>query len=114
MPRQSAGSSNKPAALFLTPEAPYPVAGGGPMRSASILEFLAQNYDVDVVVFREPGAADPIPKFPPGLVRNITVIDLPFHSRDLHARALRNFRRFAKGTPPLVERFSGFDAAIGR
>jgi len=83
------------------------------MRSASVLEFLAQTYDVDVVVFREPGDVDPIPKFPPGLVKRITVIDLPFHSRDLHARALRNFRRFAKGTPPLVDRFSGFDAKIG-
>ena len=45
-------------------------------------------------------------------MKNITVIDLPFHSRDLHARALRNFRRFAKGIPPLVDRFSGFDASI--
>ncbi len=112
MSKRFAGSIDRPAALFLSPEAPYPVAGGGPMRSASILEFLAQSYDVDVIVFREPGAADPIPKFPAGLVKNITVIDLPFHSRDLHARALRNFRRFAKGIPPLVDRFSGFDANI--
>ena len=99
-------------ALFLAPEAPYPLAGGGPMRSASILECLAQSYDVDVIVFREPDAVDPILKFPAGLVKNITVIDLPFHSRDLHARALRNFRRFAKGIPPLVDRFSGFDTRI--
>ena len=116
MSKRFAGSKDRtlrrPAALFLTPEAPYPVTGGGPMRSASILEYLAQNYDVDVIVFREPGAADPIPKFPSGLVKRITVIDLPFHSRDLHARALRNFRRFAKGVPPLVDRFSGFDANV--
>ncbi len=116
MSKRFAGSKDRPihrpAALFLTPEAPYPVAGGGPMRSASILEFLAQSYDVDVIVFREPGAPDPIPRFPAGLVKHITVIDLPFHSRDLHARALRNFRRFAKGIPPLVDRFSGFDQSI--
>ena len=112
MSKRFAGLIDRPSALFLTPEVPYPVAGGGPMRSASILEFLAQSYHVDVIVFREPGAADPIPKFPAGLVKNITVIDLPFHSRDLHARALRNFRRFAKGIPPLVDRFSGFDADI--
>src|SRR5438270_1130717 len=106
-------SAPRPAALFLTPEAPYPVAGGGPMRSASILELLAQTYDVDVIVFREPGASDPAARFPTGLVRNVFVINLPFHSRLLHARALRNFRRFANGVPPLVDRFSGFDAELG-
>jgi glycosyltransferase involved in cell wall biosynthesis len=112
MSKRSKDSKGRPAALFLTPEAPYPIAGGGPMRSASILEFLASSYEVDVIVFREPGAPDPVGRFRPGLVKNIFVIDLPFHSRELHARALRNLRRFAKGIPPLVDRFSGFDTRI--
>ena len=116
MPKRFAGSMarpiGRPTALFLTPEAPYPVAGGGPMRSASILEFLAQSHNVDVIVFREPGAVDPISQFPGGLVQNITVIDLPLHSKNLPARTLRNFRRCAKGVPPLVDRFSGFDLRI--
>ncbi len=112
MSRPFDASTIRPTALFLTPEAPYPVMGGGPLRSASILEFLVQTHDVDVVVFREPGAPDPKPAFPPGLVQNIFVIDLPFHSKSRPARALRNLRRFAIGVPPLVDRFSGFDAQV--
>ena len=49
----------RPSALFLAPEAPYPIAGGGALRSASLLEYLARRYDVDVIVFRQPGAPDP-------------------------------------------------------
>src|SRR4051812_9620578 len=112
MSKQSADSIARPAALFFTPEAPYPMAGGGPVGSAFVLEFLAQHHDVDVIVFREPGAPDPAPLFPAGLVRSIFVIDLPFHSRDFSARALRNFRRFRKGVPPLIDRFSGFDEKV--
>lgn len=82
------------------------------MRSASVLEFLAQTHAVDVVVFREPSAPDPASAFPDGLVRNIFVVDLPFHSREFYARALRNLRRYATGVPPLVDRFSGFDGLI--
>lgn len=105
-------SRARPAALFLTPEAPYPIAGGGPMRSASILEYLASRYSVDVIVFREPGAADPAASFPPGKVRNIVVVDLPFHSKELPSRVLRNAGRFARGAPPLVDRFAGFEKQI--
>ena len=49
----------RPSALFLTPEAPYPLAGGGSLRTASLLEYLALHYAVDVIVFRQPGAPDP-------------------------------------------------------
>ena len=31
-----------PKALFLSPESPYPAIGGGPLRSASLLEYLKQ------------------------------------------------------------------------
>ena len=41
-------------ALFISPEAPYPLAGGGALRSASLLNFLASRYSLDMVVFREP------------------------------------------------------------
>ncbi len=99
-------------ALFLAPEAPYPVAGGGALRSASLLEYLARRYAVDAIVFREPGAADPRPAFPAGIAREIFVIDLPPNGRGLAARALRNAGRLARGVPPLVDRFSGFGAAI--
>jgi hypothetical protein len=99
-------------ALFLAPEAPYPVAGGGALRSASLLEYLARRYAVDVIVFREPGAPDPRPAFPAGIAREICVIDLPPNGRSLAARALRNAARLARRVPPLVDRFSGFGAAI--
>ncbi|MBM3744777.1 MAG: glycosyltransferase [Acidobacteria bacterium] len=102
----------KPDAWLLAPEAPYPLIGGGPARTASLVEHLARRYALDVVVFREPGAADPAAAFPPGLVRDIRVIELPAHSKRPAARAWRNLRRFLRGRPPLVDRFSGFESAV--
>ena len=57
----------RPRALFLTPEAPYPLEGGGALRAASLFEYLAARYEVDVIVFREPGAPDPASLFPAGM-----------------------------------------------
>jgi glycosyltransferase involved in cell wall biosynthesis len=102
----------RPRALFLSPEAPYPVVGGGALRSASIFEYLAARYVVDVIVFREPSAPDPRSAFPAGLARDIHVLDLPFHSRSLPARGARNLVRYLAGRVPLNDRFSGFAAPI--
>ena len=41
MSTPSSDSGNKPQALFLAAEAPYPTIGGGPIRAASVLEYLA-------------------------------------------------------------------------
>src|ERR1035437_9111292 len=71
----------RPSALFLAPEAPYPIAGGGALRSASLLEYLGRHYDVDVIVFRQPGAPDPASLFPIGLARRVTVLELPPNRR---------------------------------
>ena len=65
-------------ALLLTPEAPYPLDGGGALRSASLLEYLGSRYRVDVVVFRQPGAANPT--FRTTLSGDVLVLDLPQHS----------------------------------
>ena len=100
------------AALFLSAEAPYPCMGGGALRSASLLEYLAGRYDVDVIVFRQPGAPDPGDAFPPGLARRVFSIDLPFHSRRPAARTLRVLSRFLRNRPPLIDRFSGFASSI--
>jgi len=100
------------AALFLAPEAPYPIAGGGALRSASLLEYLAQHYEVDVIVFRQPGAPDPAAAFPPGRARRVVVLDLPVNGRGLAARAIRNAGRVARRVPPLVDRFAGFQHEI--
>src|SRR5204862_334994 len=110
--RRRDGLEPKAAALFLTPEAPYPVAGGGPLRSACLLEYLAHRYAVDVIVFHEPGAADPTASFPAGLARSVHVIDLPYHEKHFAARALRNAGRMLRGVPPLIDRFAGFGNQI--
>lgn len=100
------------SALFISAEAPYPLAGGGAMRSASLLNFLAQNYAVDLVVFREPRAPDPALALPPGLVRNLHVVDLPPHARYALARTARNVGRILRRVPPLIDRFTGFGHVI--
>jgi glycosyltransferase involved in cell wall biosynthesis len=102
----------KPAALMLAPEAPYPVAGGGALRTASLLEYLSQRYRVDLIVFRQPGAADPAVRIPQGKVERVVVLDLPANGRSLAARGWRNASRLVREMPPLVDRFSGFDQRI--
>jgi glycosyltransferase involved in cell wall biosynthesis len=102
-------TGHKPRALFLAPEAPYPLAGGGALRSASLLEYLAQHYTVDAVVFHTPGERV---EFPPGRIDRLLTIELPRHSKQPAVRSIRNGIRLLRRTPPLVERFSGFGAPI--
>jgi len=94
---------------MLCPEPPYPLAGGGAWRTASLLNYLAARCTVDLIVFRQPAAPDPRPAIPPGLARRVDVIELPPHGRSLPARALRNAVRFLRGRPPLPDRFGGFE-----
>lgn len=101
-----------PDALIVCPEAPYPILGGGQLRTACLLEYLSSRYAVDVIVFREPAAPDPRASLPANLVRSVQVVDLPYHSKSPAARALRNLRRFVQGTPPLMDRFGGFPLPI--
>ena len=56
------GSETRPSALLLAPETPYPLAGGGALRTASLLHHLSRAYDVDLIVFRQPGAAGTPPR----------------------------------------------------
>ena len=102
----------KPAALLLAPETPYPLAGGGALRTASLLHHLARSYDVDLLVFRQPGAPHPAEHLPAGLVRRLFVIELPVNGRSFASRALRNAVRVTRAVPPLVDRFSGFHRII--
>jgi glycosyltransferase involved in cell wall biosynthesis len=94
----------------LAPEAPYPIVGGGPLRTASIIEYFRTRYSVHVVTFQEPGAPDLRPYFPPDVAVN--TIELPFHGKTPAARAFRNLGRAIRGTPPLVDRFGGFDSSL--
>ncbi|HTB14914.1 MAG TPA: glycosyltransferase [Bryobacteraceae bacterium] len=59
------------------------------MRSASLLEYLRTKYDVQVASFT-----------------------LPHHSKHLAARVWRNGLRFARGVPPLIDRFAGFEGQL--
>jgi len=110
----ASGFGNRPRALFLAAEAPYPAIGGGPMRASSVLEYLARRFSVHGIFFREPGAPDPVAAIPPGRVEGADVIDLPFHSKGTLARAARNGWRLARNRPPLMDRFSGFEAQVER
>jgi glycosyltransferase involved in cell wall biosynthesis len=99
----------RPRALLLSPEAPYPLWGGGALRTASVLHYLAQRYELDVLLFREPHAGDPALALPEGLAARTGVIELPHHARTFSARIKRNVVRLARGVPPLWDRFAGFE-----
>ena len=81
--------SGKKRALFLSPEDPVPGWGGGGMRSASLLEYLREHYEVDVLRF-----------------------DLRVHSKKTSARIQRNAVRILQGVPPLFDRFSGYEEQL--
>ena len=66
-----------------------PGAGGGGLRSASLLEYLRTHYDVQVFSFH-----------------------LPHHSKSRWARTWRNGWRFVRGAPPLLDRFAGFESQL--
>lgn len=100
--------------LMLCPEPPYPLHGGGRMRTASLLEYFAAHGDVDVVIFRDPQERHGPFCFPAGMVRRVLTIQLPAHSRSRLARGSRNIIRALRGVPPLVDRFGGFHAQLAR
>lgn len=99
--------------LFVSPEPPYPLNGGGALRTASLLHYAAAHAEVDLVLFAVDGASDPVESVPAGLVREIFAIRLPAHSKHPVPRMVRNTRRLLRGVPPLLDRFSGCEAALG-
>jgi glycosyltransferase involved in cell wall biosynthesis len=98
--------------LVLAPEAPYPLAGGGALRTASLIQYLARTRPVDLILFRQPGAPDPASHLPAGLIRRTSVIQLPPTGRGQTARAVRNSSRMIRRVPPLVDRFAGFQLEV--
>ena len=104
--------AGKPRALALCPEAPYPMWGGGALRTASLLNYLGGRYDTDVLLFSDRAGWDPAAALPSGLAARSGVIPMPEHSRSTAARVLRNARRLAQNVPPLVDRFAGFENEI--
>jgi glycosyltransferase involved in cell wall biosynthesis len=104
---------SRPSAIVISPEAPYPMHGGGAIRTASLLHYLAPRYDVDLILFRQAGDSDPALSLPPALVRHVRTLTLPFHSRRPLPWLLRNSRRWILGAPPLLDRFSGQGREMG-
>jgi glycosyltransferase involved in cell wall biosynthesis len=99
-------------ALMLAAETPYPLAGGGALRTASLLHYLASRYETELLVFCQPGAPDPGKSLPQGLVARAGVLQLQANSRNLSAKIVRNGIRLVRGVPPLVDRFAGFEWGI--
>jgi len=88
--------------------------GGGALRTASLLHYLAPRYELDVLLFREPHAGDPARALPAELAVRAGVIGLPRHARTLPARVKRNALRLVRGVPPLWDRFAGFEEQVSR
>ncbi|MBI3210089.1 MAG: glycosyltransferase [Candidatus Solibacter usitatus] len=101
-------------ALFLSPEPPYPLTGGGQLRTAALLEYVARRFDTDLVLFHVDGASDPAEGLPPHLVKEVYKLRLPAHSKRPVARAVRNLGRLARRVPPLLDRFSGKTLPLDR
>jgi polysaccharide biosynthesis protein PslH len=102
----------KRKALLVLPEAPYPVVGGGALRTASIVEGLRGQFDLTAVHFRLAGEEDPAVRYPEGMLSGSGTIDLPHHAKSFLPRAVRNLKRALMGVPPLVDRFGGQAARL--
>jgi polysaccharide biosynthesis protein PslH len=105
-----------PRALFLTPYVPYPVAGGGSLRTASVLEYVARRYRTDVLVFHA-GPGDLHGLFPAGLVKSVSTIPLQRHWTVKVPYRLRDWAKALGALPPLYRSFQDREreiaAAIG-
>jgi glycosyltransferase involved in cell wall biosynthesis len=98
MSKQYNGSDG---ALLLAPEPPFPVAGGGAIRTASLARFLAGHFRLHLVTF----AAGEAPVAPPEIADRIDWVRLPAHGKTPAARMARNAGRLWRGVPPLTDRF---------
>ncbi len=103
-------SPERERALFLSAEPPFPLAGGGPLRSASLLRFLSDRFRVHLVTFQEAGQSGHQFAQPDGVAERTTVVSLPRHSRGRAARIGRNVSRLLRGALPLTDRFCGRDS----
>jgi glycosyltransferase involved in cell wall biosynthesis len=103
------GSRRIRSVLFLSPESPYPLHGGGQYRTASLIHYFSGFAQVDLILISESGKPALLP---PGLVRSQTVIPLPRHGKGALERYARNARRAFVGVPPLIDRLSGLTSEI--
>jgi glycosyltransferase involved in cell wall biosynthesis len=90
------------------------LVGGGALRTASLIQYLARTRRVDLILFRQPGSPNPARHLPSGLARRVSVIQLPATGRGQAARAVRNAVRLLRRVPPLVDRFAGFEREVAQ
>ncbi len=94
-------SDDSDGALLLAPEPPFPVAGGGAIRTASLARFLTAHFRLHLVTF----AVGEPPLTPPEIAERIDWIRLPSHGKTPAERMARNAGRLWRGVPPLTDRF---------
>lgn len=99
-------------ALIVFPEAPYPAIGGGPLRSASIVEALAGQFELTAIHFRLEGDPDPASLYPTPLLERSHNVTLPHHAKSFLPRLGRNLMRAIRGVPPLMDRFGKQESAL--
>ncbi|MBM3762355.1 MAG: glycosyltransferase [Acidobacteria bacterium] len=102
----------KRKALLILPEAPYPVVGGGALRTASIVDGLKEEFELTAIHYRLEGEEDPAVRYPAGVLSGGGTIDLPHHAKSFLPRAVRNLKRTVMGVPPLIDRFGGQAASL--
>ncbi|MBC7924078.1 MAG: glycosyltransferase [Bryobacteraceae bacterium] len=90
-------------ALVIAPEPPWPVAGGGALRTASLLTYLQSRYKVHLITWQESGKPDVTAQIPPDVETD--VLHLRPHSKDHPSRLARNLIRYLRDVPPLTDRF---------
>jgi glycosyltransferase involved in cell wall biosynthesis len=94
-------SDDSDGALLLAPEPPFPLAGGGAIRTASLARFLAAHFRLHLVTF----AVGEAPVAPVEIAERIDWIHLPAHGKTPTERMARNAGRLWRGVPPLTDRF---------
>ncbi len=113
-PAAEGGRAESAGVLMLSPEAPFPAIGGGALRTASLVHYFERRWPVDLILFRQAGETDPAAAVPGSVRGERFVLPLSHHARHGPARIWRNALRALRGTPPLIDRFGGFDGAIAR
>jgi glycosyltransferase involved in cell wall biosynthesis len=96
----------KPRMLFVSPELPYPLRSGGPLRIYSLLRALSKRFQIHCVTFAQGGAGTQELDSLRPMVAEITVLPLEIHRRNGLPRYLRNLKRAIRFIPPLVDRFA--------
>lgn len=90
-PRESASNARpaRPKVLFVSPVFPDPEGGGTPRRAHAVIEALAREHEVTLLVISPPGQNDSAPPRPPDACA--ALLHLPDHAGDDRRLRLRRF-----------------------